>query len=303
MKISVVMTCYNRRQQVLFTLKTIANTAHKDLEIIIVDDCSNDDNKITLDILHNSDIGEQLKLLDIKVIRIENKSWVNPCIGYNVGIKASTGDIIILQNGEVCHVGDCISFVAKHLEKNDWLTLNCYGLGSFVQNTELYNISKSIANNDREFINSAYKFITSKPSYNKIGGNSIYNKDVSGWLNNSDIFFTAYHYFGAIWRSSLMEKMGGGFCEEYKDGLCLDDIDFVKYLIHNNFKFKINKFTMNNVFVIHQYHEKTSCMATNPTALYKINKIIFDKRMAKINTNNHVDIKAGFNMPAPIIIS
>ena len=40
----------------------------------------------------------------------------NPCIPYNIGIKAASGDIIVLQP-EVMHIGDCLSFINDNLNE------------------------------------------------------------------------------------------------------------------------------------------------------------------------------------------
>jgi hypothetical protein len=50
--------------------------------------------------------------------------------------------------------------------------------------------------------------------------------------------------------------MEGGFCDDYKYGLCFDDNDFVMYLTHNMFNFKTTTFTVNTPFTIHLYHLK-----------------------------------------------
>ena len=67
----------------------------------------------------------------------EEKKWLNPCIPYNIGFKESTGDIIIIQNPEIYHVGDCIKYVVDNLELGDWLTLNCYGSPNFKFNEDI----------------------------------------------------------------------------------------------------------------------------------------------------------------------
>ena len=132
-KISIVMAYYNRREQLLFTLKTIRNSQYTNFEIIIVNDASDKDQEI--------DDIPNLYNLDIKIINIrkEDKSWVNPCIAYNIGFKHATGDIILIQNPEVCHIGDCLTFTNNNLKRNDWLSFNCYGLDNFEENKYIHD--------------------------------------------------------------------------------------------------------------------------------------------------------------------
>ena len=96
-KISIVMAYYNRKEQLLFTLKTINDSHHKNIEVIIIDDASDESNRLE-NIIHNYPFY-------INLIRIEptDKKHVNSCIPYNIGFKNITGDIVIIQNPEVCH--------------------------------------------------------------------------------------------------------------------------------------------------------------------------------------------------------
>ncbi len=295
--VSIVMTAHNRKPQLLFTLKTILNSQHKNVEIIVVDDSSNEENRFDQEKYRTLDENNLFSSLNIKVIRIDpaQKTWINPCIAYNMGFKEATGEIIIIQNAEVCHIGDCIKYVVDNIEKGDWLSLNCYGLGNFDQNRQLES-----AYNNSSCFDLINNLIQEKP-HKLIGGNTIYSDDPQGWLNNCDIFFTAYHYFGAIYKSDLIDKMGGGFYEGYKDGICLDDIDFIKYLVYNKFRFTICKFILNNPFVVHQYHSKSDAIgSTNKTNYYNINKSIFQKRVTQIGMNDNLDLKTF--MPLPVFI-
>jgi hypothetical protein len=104
---------------------------------------------------------------------------------------------------------------------------------------------------------------------------------------------------GAIYRDDLLFKMNGGFHEEYKNGICYDDNDFIKYLIHNNFVFKIPDFTIHRPFCIHQYHEKTASL--NFPEYHLKNGLVYEKRMNAINASLFCDIFTGF-MPVPIIL-
>jgi len=294
-KVSIVMTAYNRKKQVLFTLETIKNSAYKNIEIIIVDDASDDAERLDNDAYRTPYENELYQTLSVLVIRInkEDKTWVNPCMSYNIGLRKASGDIIIIQNAEVCHIGDCISYVASHLKRDDWLTLNCYGLSGFEQNnfvSELYHNNQSV-----------FDYI-SKIHYCKIGGSNLFINNPEGWLNHSQFFFTAYHYFGAIYRSDLIEKMGGGFCEEYQYGTCYDDNDFIKSLIHCRFRFTSTIFKSSNPFVIHQYHDKCNTFGKKFNEYHSINKAVFHKRMMEIGASIHIDIQQEQYMPLPVLL-
>jgi len=276
-KISIVMAYYNRKKQLLQTLNKFNESNYKNIEVIIVDDNSNSYQKV------DSFINNVKYDFPIKIINISEKDkvWVNPCIPYNIGISHTSGDIVILQNPEVIMVDDCLTYVIENLNYGDWLSLNCYGSPNFEFNNTINNKSPSeifdIINNLEH----------------RIGGNSVVRDDVGGWLNHYEKHFVAYHYFAAIHKKDLMEKMDGGFDPNFQHSIGGDDDEFIKRLIFNKFKFKINKFEKNQPFVIHLYHSK-------PEQLYKydyrINKTLFDKKCLTMNFSpeNNINL-APFN--------
>jgi hypothetical protein len=234
--------------------------------------------------------------MNIKLISIKKheKTWINPCIGYNRGILESTGDIIILQNAEVCHIGDCITYVINNLNKNNWLTFNCYGLNNFQDNEYIYS------HNNNEIYKYLNKLWKERNNYSIVpGGNNTFKDSVGGWLNHFLYHFTAYHYFGAIFRDDLINKMGGGFDLDYANGICFDDNDFIKRLIVNNFEFKTNTFSESEPYVIHLFHEKSNNIIENKEEKWNINKKIYDEKCKNMNITN--DWKLCNFMPNPIL--
>ena len=298
-KVSIVMTAYNRKDQLRFTLETISNSIYLNLEIIVVDDASDEHERFDTEDRRTDYENKLYYELDVKVIRInkEDKTWINPCMSYNIGIKEATGDIIIIQNSEVCHIGDCILYVVNNLEKGDWLSLNCYGLGGFDQNSSLIFNFFTKTSSIYDYINTIHRDISSP-----IGGSVLFNDNPQGWLNHHRDFFTAYHYFGAIYREDLITKMDGGFCEEYKNGICLDDNDFIKYLIHTGFRFTTTQFRKDIPFVVHQYHRKCINLGDKFEHYHNINKHVFTNRMNKIRASLIIDIKVENYMPEPHLL-
>ena len=239
-KISIVMAYFNRKDQLEMTLESIKKSKYPNKEIIIVDDNSRQDQRVELF------IDNYRNDLDIKVITIEEKekTWVNPCIPYNIGIKEASGEIIVLQNPEVMHVGDCLTFVNDNLEEKDWISFNCYGSHNFQFNKQIEKKTES------EKFTDIYNL-----TFN-IGGNSVKRENVGGWLNHYEKHFVGYHYLAAIYKSDIYDYLDGGFNEKFKHGIGADDDELIKRLIFNKFNFKIHKFESENPFCIHLYHEK-----------------------------------------------
>jgi glycosyltransferase involved in cell wall biosynthesis len=111
MKLSIVIPVYNRKQLLLNTLESIGRS---DIEVIIVDDGSD----------------ERLDFADYRVIRLErSKGWHGPCLAYNAGFKAATGDVIMINSSECVHRGNVIGYVQKHFKENDYFSFSTYMLG------------------------------------------------------------------------------------------------------------------------------------------------------------------------------
>lgn len=193
--ISIVTAYHNRRDLFINTLDSIEESEVNDYEIIVVDDSSDDENRLE-DLI--------VRYPKLKIIRIENedKWWVNPCINFNIGFKEAKGDIIILQNPECKHYGDVLK---KSLEIND----NTYF--SFA----CYSIDEDTTYNKKELI------INNKPA-SKDG-------DLS-WYNHSQFRPKGYHFCSVITKKNL-DKLNG-FDERYATGIAYDDDEFI-YRVKN----------------------------------------------------------------------
>lgn len=287
-KISIVMAYFNRKDQLIQTLKSIKKSKYKNIEIIIVDDNSDQEYKVInfiyipdinngLDYQNNIDLG--IDNLDIKIINIQEseKKWVNPCIAYNIGFNLASGEIIVIQNPEVMHVGDCLDFIAKNLQNKDWITFNCYGSPNFKFNNYVADLSFS----------ETYSYVNSKIF--QIGGNSTGSDKNNGWINHYQQYFVAYHYLAAIHKQDLLEFMDNGFSNDFKDGIGADDDDFIKRLIYHKFNFKINKVHKTNCLAIHLYHYKSFDLEKSQD-LIKKNRDIFNQKCCEMNITPENDI-------------
>lgn len=89
MKISVIVTAYNVEPYIGACLNSIINSEYKDLEIIVVEDCSTDKTK------------DAIKAFKDKRMRcIWNKENVGAGMARRIGIGASKGDYVITVDGD-----------------------------------------------------------------------------------------------------------------------------------------------------------------------------------------------------------
>ena len=306
-KTTIIMTYYNRREQILQTLNMFDKLYSKyNLEVIIVDDCSEYHEKLFLSI--------QKYHFKIKLIYLQNKSWINPVVAYNVGISNISEDTenVIIQNSEVFHCDDIIKCTFDYLNMNHnyYLSFNVFNSPSFHHNLMLNNINNNkyyedfVCNINYNEYDYDYDFYCSK--YNKsyenkdiayddylLNGlnnnhqcneqNIFYRKNViydwKGWYNHYKYNNRNLHFLTALKYTSL--KKIGGFSCNMKDGLWYDDDDF---------KYRINKVCevlpvkSNNYFGIHLHHKEGSDsqhLHKNFNELVNRNKELYENNIIK----------------------
>lgn len=270
-KISIVMGYYNRLAQLESTLKSIYYSGYPNIEIIIVNDKSKEDQNPSklineYQIFFNS---------NIKLINILSKDHVNPCIAYNIGIHQSTGDIIILQNPEVMYIDDIINYTVENLEENDYFSFTCIGSDSLERN----DIISQLIQTKEDYLNNRQKIKDLLVTSN-ISGNTVCSKQNLGYLNHSELLPTLYHYCSAIFKNKLIEI--GGFDNDYKDGICFDDNDLVKKIISKN---KLNTKIIDKL-TLHQYHYPSILYRYDKDILWLNNKKVYNNKLAKYGEDN-----------------
>lgn len=108
--VSIVMAAYRRPLQLAQTLNSINNQSYPGLNIVVVEDGDNRDG--------TSDI---CSALGAQYICRHNRPdpadvpFSNPAIPLNIGIRAATGDILIIQNPECTHHGPVIQTLVDNL--------------------------------------------------------------------------------------------------------------------------------------------------------------------------------------------
>ena len=238
-KISVVMGYYNRKPQTLETLKGFQRmyVGKYDFEVVIVDDNSNDENRL------EEDIKQFTFPINLIIITAEEKGdRINPCVAYNRGFIESKGDIIMIQNPECYHVGDILKHTIENLDEQDYFSYSCFTANSpeisqeMIQSENVFELIKK-----QEFLDK--------------------NKSLLGlnWYNHPSEpgRDTAYHFCCAIYKSKL--DLIGGFNKRFADGYCFDD-DQLLLAIKYNLKLDIKIIKPEKCFVIHQYHTRNDSL-------------------------------------------
>ena len=129
--ISIVMTACNRSIQTYFTLRTIQNSSHKAIQVIIVDD--SDADPITKEVLEKYPF-----YIDFISIKKQNKNWINPVVNYNIGFSYIQGSKVVIQNAEVCHVGDILGYMAEKIIPDNYYVCDVKSVKSLSANDVIY---------------------------------------------------------------------------------------------------------------------------------------------------------------------
>jgi glycosyltransferase involved in cell wall biosynthesis len=112
--VSIVMTTYNRTPLLRNTLGSIVRqfpSGETMPEVIVVED--------------GDDGGEVRKVChDFGVTYLQRKNrpdlvWSNPSVPTNIGLRAATGDIVILQSAEVKHTDNLIRELSNRVDENN----------------------------------------------------------------------------------------------------------------------------------------------------------------------------------------
>lgn len=245
--ISIVTAYYNRRKLFIETLKSIYKSSYKDFEIIVVDDASKPEERI-------EDLMQTYP--GLKVVRVEEKDkwYKNSCIPYNIGIKKSIGDIILLQNPECLHVHDILSYMTENVNDSNYIAASTYSVDKRVTDNILPHLS-------RLGIRNLFSTLPQQRASDDIG-----------WYNHSIYKPTYYHFCAGLTRTNI-EKLEG-FDERYAPGIGYEDDEFV-YRIG---KLGLTKIIADDVSVIHQRHQRVYNLS-NPEhkRLYNMNKVLFQK--------------------------
>ena len=107
MLVSVIIPVYNRESYISETLLTIKNQTFRPLELIIVDNCSNDS---TLDICRDFAVKESCNGFSVKVVQ-EKRPGASAC--RNTGARAATGEWLSFFDSDDLMSADFIADAMK----------------------------------------------------------------------------------------------------------------------------------------------------------------------------------------------
>ncbi len=259
--ITIVMTAHERSKQVYFTLSTISKCSFKDIQIIIVDDSVND--KIDIEELTKFNI-----YIEFITINRDKKFWANPCINYNIGFQYIKGSKVVIQNGEVCYVGDILKYVNENIEDNNYYVFDVKPIRDFQCNEIIYaekNLTLDLFNKD------------------------LYLPCFSGWYQHIIYRNENYHFLTAMTKD-VFNKING-FSYDYSFGSGYDDDDYVLRINYHNINIINVQNNIEKLGGIHLYHGY-DVNITNKNAYTKpLNMDLFNKKRNYVNqTKSYIEL-------------
>lgn len=226
--VSIVMTYFERKSQLINTIKSFSMHEYEGVEVIIIDDGS------IKQPISSQEISCYAPKLEIRVIRMEpdQKKYNNPCIPFNKGFAEVRGKIVIIQNAECIHVDDIVSYCRRFLDDEKYFSFGCFSID---QNAMLEICSQETLN--KPFLQ---KYISENKCVKTDGEN--------GWYNHSVFRPVAYHFTAAMTRSNL--DLLKGFDPRYAKGIGFDDDELVERIRRSRMAINI----IDGIQVLHQWH-------------------------------------------------
>jgi GT2 family glycosyltransferase len=245
MKLSIVIPYFQRRELLELGLISLSKqTLPEDYEILILNEGLPED---------TNGILEKFINLNLRIIFTGQRNlkgiiiWRVPCYAINIGIKQAQGEFIIITCPEIYHLDNDIIPMIKELETN------------FKQ----IIITKGKDDREATFLNAV------KNNSNNL--NQEYDK-----LPNR--LMTEFPFFMAMTREEFMDI--NGYDEEFGNGNCWDDQDFVDRMVANG-----NIYKELDYRIVHLYHPRLNYKLTKINNLWIKNKKLYLRRKGIIKRN------------------
>jgi glycosyltransferase involved in cell wall biosynthesis len=219
--ISIIMTASNRSAQTYYTFDTFARSSFKDIHVVVVDDSDSDP-------LLEERLRKYPFYIDFIKVKRQAKIWHNPCVNYNVGFQHAKGSKVIIQNAEVCHVGDILQYTADNVNEFAYHVFDVVASNGFASNNRL-----------KEFGTESLKILEHAYLFQVIWYQGVHRN-------------AKYHFLTAMPRAIF--DMIGGFSFDYSYGCSYDDNDFLLRIESKNIPIKTLFHNEVGVMGIHQYH-------------------------------------------------
>ena len=228
-KISIIMPIYNGGKYLFYSLRSIQNQKFKNIEILLIDDCSTDD---------SINIIKKYMDDDLRIRLIKNKKNRKILYSKSIGALNSKGKYILeLDQDDMFIRNDCFDILYLQAETNN---LDLVQIRDYSKNKLYFNYITKINSNGNHFIFPQITNYKNQPNLKlkMFIENNIYL--LWGLLIKSDIYKKAIYI---LWPIIMNYQLI--FHEDYT-------ISFMIIILSKRYKY-LNKFGL-----LHLYHEKSA---------------------------------------------
>lgn len=127
--VSIIIPSYNRAETILGSVNSVLNQSYKNIEVIVVDDCSSD---------NTFEIVNAIKDNRVRCIKLEKNSGA--CIARNVGVENSKGEIIAFQDSDDIWHEDKLEKQLQYLLENNYEFISCAYTRIFERSRTVFGI-------------------------------------------------------------------------------------------------------------------------------------------------------------------
>lgn len=214
MLVSVIITTYNRSQLLCRAIESVLAQTYKNIEIIVVDDCSSDDtSKVVKSAYAN------------KVRYIRNKSNMGLAASRNIGIRITAGNLISFLDDDDQLLPEKIQRQVTQFENNESAGVIYCGSIRKYKNIEIENTAKFkgniFENTLRACPNAVHTLLIKKRCLERTGGFDTQFKafeDWDLWIRLSKLYvfdyvpepLVIYHFHGQQMAVDLDRKISAG---------------------------------------------------------------------------------------------
>lgn len=240
--VTVIMTCFNAEKTIFYAINSILNQTYKNLEIIIIDDCSNDNTINIIKEIISSKVYNKIKF----IINNQNKGCY---YSKNIGLKNMNPltEFICFQDADDVSKSTRVSKQINFMMDNNLLACSC--LGYFNNITKMPMIS----------------LVFKKAVFKKLG---YFN--INRFGSDEEYYYRLFAYYDTkfTWNSNTKydrnETDNIGFFADYKNFRVLKEVLYLIYqqplsltkIYSSDVRGKLSNQFLNKFRIISRYNEQ-----------------------------------------------
>lgn len=179
MKVSLIIPIYNVSQYVERCLKSVFNQSYNDMEVIIVDDCGNDNSmEIVLNVI------KQYNFHNVRIVHHEHNRGLSAA--RNTGVQNACGEYVLFLDSDDTIPEDAVENLVKTIDKYGEVDFVIGEIKVFGKNIEYPLLSADCLNSNIEIFND---FMLMK--WNVMGCNKLIKRD---FIQEKQLYFAEGMY-------------------------------------------------------------------------------------------------------------